>query len=147
MKTNIKTLNPTWKTVLAIWITILIFFALGGERPANADSLTFGKELRKTQQEYSDLYKLQKSVAICEGWHNPESLARKNNNPGNLKSGDKRDAQGHGIFESEVRGYLEHLSLLERRYWGYTPKYMNHVLGYATNPEWYVCVDWYYYGF
>ena len=112
---------------------------------ANADyNLTFGSELQESQEKISDLYLLQKSISICEGGLQKDSLPYRNNNPGNIKSGALRDSQGHGMFNTYTEGYLEHLKLLQRRYWGHTPKYMNHVLGYATDPNWYKCVNYYY---
>ncbi len=143
------------KELTIIWTMILLsvlYAALTNEHKtqlvleANANQeLEFGELLKETQKEYRDLYRLQKSISICEGGLNEQSLAYRNNNPGNLKAGGTTDNQGHTIFKSRIQGYLSHLSLLQRRYWGYTPYYMNHTLNYATDPNWWKCTNYYYY--
>lgn len=103
--------------------------------------LRFGDKLRETQIDYSDLYRLQRAIATCEGSYKEGSLSQRNNNPGNLKAGGNTDPQRHTIYPTRVEGYLAHLELLQRRYWGHSTYYMNHTLGYATDPDWYKCVD------
>lgn len=129
-----------------VWLIIL--YALFVPPPAQArpeEPLSFGSKLMEVQEEYRDLYRLQKSIAICEGWFNEGTLARRNNNPGNLKAGGKVDSQRHTIYPNVTQGYLAHLSLLQRRYWKMTPKEMNK--RYATDPNWHKCVNFYYYGY
>jgi len=112
------------------------------EASAN-QTLSFGEYLQDTQTEYNDLYRLQKSISICEGGLNKNSLAYRNNNPGNLKAGGVSDNQGHTIYKNRTQGYLAHLSLLQRRYWGKTPLEMNK--HYATDKNWHTCIEFYYY--
>ncbi|MCP4265553.1 MAG: glucosaminidase domain-containing protein [Candidatus Brocadiaceae bacterium] len=141
-----KESKNSWLALGIVWIIIL--YALFVPPPAEARvsaELNFGSKLIEVQDEYSDLYLLQKSIAICEGWFNEGSLARRNNNPGNLKAGGKVDSQRHTIYSSVTQGYLAHLSLLQRRYWKMTPKQMNK--RYATDPNWHKCVNFYYYGY
>lgn len=135
------------KELITIWTAILLTFLLfGNTPPSNAqEDLQFGQYLEETQKEYRDLYRLQKSIAICEGGLNEQSLAWRNRNPGNLKAGGHTDNQGHTIYNNRLQGYLSHLSLLQRRYWGHTPLQMNK--HYATDKNWYKCVNYYYYDY
>lgn len=143
-----KNSGTEWMMVGAIILAIVITFISGmGERSvpkASADEqVEFGSYLQKEQERLSDLYRLQKSIAICEGSNVENSIPNELNNPGNLKAGGKTDSQGHTIYQSEVEGYLAHLKLLSTRYWGKTPKEMNK--RYAKDPNWYKCVNFYYY--
>lgn len=127
---------------------ILTLLSQIGQSPVKANQVIeyeFGTVLQEEQNRMSDLYRLQKAIAVCEGGLIETSLAYRNNNPGNLKARGKTDSQGHTIYPNRTQGYLAHFELLQRRYWGHSPKYMNHVLGYATDPDWHVCVEWYYY--
>jgi hypothetical protein len=48
-----------------------------------------------------------KAIATCEGFYELGSVARRNNNPGNLKkSGTPTDEYGHSRYESVVEGWL-----------------------------------------
>ena len=134
-----------WYSILIIWFIIITMILSATPSKAAIQPLEFGSYLQKEKERLSDLYRLQKSIAICEGSNVENSIPNKLNNPGNLKAGGKTDSQGHTIYESEVQGYLAHLSLLNRRYWGKTPKEMNK--RYATDPNWYKCVNFYYYGY
>ena len=134
--------------LIIVILAVLYMIAVNGGKTqivleANAkEGLQFGQLLEETQEQYRDLYLLQKSVSICEGGLNVDSLAYRNNNPGNLKAGGRTDNQGHTIYKSRLAGYMAHLSLLERKYWGQTPLQMNK--RYATDPNWYECVNFYY---
>lgn len=127
--------------MIPILIAIYGFVSGIGVSEANV-SLVFGPDLRQTQREYDDLYRLQKSIEICEGYDHKESLAYRNNNHGNLKAGGKTDRYGHTIYPNPTQGYLAHLSLLKRKYWGQTPYQMNK--RYATDKNWWKCVSYYY---
>ena len=51
---------------------------------------------------------LRELIANMEGWNKPNTLARRNNNPGNLRSGSGQvgtDANGFAIFPNEETGW------------------------------------------
>ena len=157
-KTNIYNHNPLREKkrsikdfiLMLIIISFALYEVLTIALTQNAivfasSDLDFGSHLIEVQTEYSDLYRLQKSISICEGADHKESRAYRNNNPGNLKAGGKTDDRGHTIYPNHVTGYLAHLELLQRKYWGMTPKEMNRQ--YATNKKWFECVNFYYYGY
>jgi len=101
--------------------------------------LHFGFKLQESQLDMQMVYDRSRNIARCEGWGKPNSVARRNNNPGNLKiNGTKRDKHGHTIFNNQVSGRLalnnliylhRNASLYQMSRW------------YATDSDtWYKCI-------
>ena len=89
--------------------TQLILNAKASER------LSFGDALLETQDEMQIIYDRAEAIAYAEGYYKSGTLARKNNNPGNIKlSGYSRDNQGHSVFATSIQGWIELWGLLYR---------------------------------
>jgi len=127
-------------------IVIMLLTLLGvilGPKDALGEDLVFGQYLMETQEEMRTLYKKAKSIAICEGYYHDGTIARRLNNPGNLKAGPPSDKHGHTIYETSIEGWLALYKLLITVYKGMTPYQMNR--WYATDKTWYNCINYYFY--
>jgi hypothetical protein len=88
-----------------------------------------------------ELDKLVEAIERQEGFR-PDTLAWKNNNPGNIKIGKfarsmgaiGRDMQGHAVFPSVETGRKALRTLLQRKFAGKTLREIGAV--YAEDPMW-----------
>jgi amino acid permease len=97
------------------------------------DHLHFGDTLREAQLDMDTLYNRAEAIACAEGFNKADTIAQRNNNPGNLKARGNTDKYGHTIYESELTGWLALYKLL------YKHQYKSiEQIGtfYATDPGW-----------